>query len=412
MAEKYTPAQARYMKFFEPIKSECEYAKSNQFKCLVLGCSKILCGKRIPNLCAHLKNKHFELYETNVKSAADPKVLALERLKLIQNCAEIITVNGRVFAALNDSGFKKIISDKLNFLHENGYGCGLYAPDYTAVKEYIPFVVDQIQEKIKLEVKNKFVSLMIDSATKNNRSIVGLNVQFLIDDTITIRSIGMIHMNESQSGINLFAAVMKRLDLFGIKLNQLLAITSDNGKNMVSMTNIFNSDYINEESEIDSMEEPIDFDENTIDVRACGVNIEDDLEVQMQFFQLDLNNAETESALSNILDDTHNYSFLLENLGNDFAVKHLNISGIRCGTHTFQLGVRGALADDSIKPYIGLCRLACKELRKKTNIWVLMKNNIPFKLPRIDGDTRWNSTHLMVSCGNNCSIFIFCNRSD
>lgn len=404
MADKYTPAQARYMKYFERIRPESEFMSHHQFKCIVSNCGKLLCGKKIQNLCTHLKTKHFALYETNVKSAVDPKLLAFERLKLIQNCAEIITVNGRVFAALNDSGFKKIIYEKFFFLQENGYGDGLSAPKYPAVKEYIHFVVHKIEEKIKIEVKNKFVSLMIDSATKNNRSIVGLNVQFLLDGANTIRCIGMIHMNESQSGKNLFGAVMKRLDIFGIKLSQLIAITSDNGKNMVSMTNVFNSNYIYLESELESINEmSIAIDDDNIDVGTYDANIDDDLEVQLQFLQLDLNNADIESALSTILDDVNNYWSLLENLGNEFAMKHLYISGIRCGTHTFQLGVKDALEHGSIKPYIALCRLACKELRKKTNIWVLQKNNIPFKLPRIDGATRWNSIHLMVNCGKYCS---------
>lgn len=407
MADKYTPAQARYMKYFERIRSESEFISNRQFKCLVSNCGKLLCGKKIQNLCTHLKTKHSGLYETNVKSAIDPKILAFERLKLIQNCTEMVTVNGRVFAALNDSGFRKIMSEKIIFLQENGYGDGLSAPKYTAVKEYIHFVVHKIEEKIKNEVKNKFVSLMIDSATKNNRSIVGLNVQYLLDGAITIRCIGMIHMNESQSGKNLFAAVMKRLDIFGIKLSQLIAITSDNGKNMVSMTNVFNSNYIYPDSELDSMEEmPIVIDEDNIDVGTFDADIDDDLEVQLQFLQLDLNNADIESALGTILDDVNNYWSLLENLGNDFAMKQLYITGIRCGTHTFQLGVKDALEHGSIKPYIALCRLACKELRKKTNIWVLQKNNISFKLPRIDRATRWNSIHLMVRARNHCSIII------
>lgn len=384
-----TPMQSQYMKFFERLDAENE--EDHWYKCLAENCNKRLQGKKRGNLKVHLQNKHQSFYELNVRYAGlNQQALAVKRIEFIQHCTEMVTANCRPFNALNDSGFKKMVAEKYKLLKATGYGDGLTPPQYTAVKEYALSLASRVEQQIKAEVRGKFVSLMIDSAKKNNRSILGLSLQYSHNGGIVIRSIGMIAIHQSQTAPALLEIISNRLEHFEIKMSQVIAITADNASTMVSLMNLANDN--NDESGAS-----FDFDVPGHDGGNTEQIDRDEIDVQNALFECEINNEQVGDELRTLMDSTKTFSSLLENLGNEFAMKHLHIAGLRCAAHTLQLAVRAALDLKKFSPLISICRLACKELRKPSNQFKLKALNIPFKLPRMDCETRWNSTHLMVS---------------
>lgn len=94
--------------------------------------------------------------------------------------AEIVTVNGRPFNSLLDSGFQLLIQDKLKELDENGVPFNIKKNNFQEIKDYIEKAAAKIESKIKGEVKDKFVSAMTDVVTKNiwiKITVFSFNVQ-------------------------------------------------------------------------------------------------------------------------------------------------------------------------------------------------------------------------------------------
>lgn len=60
-----------------------------------------------------------------------------------------------------------------------------------------------LRNKIIEEIQNKLISLKIDVVTRLNRSFLGINVQYVIDDKIVLRIIRLIELTESHTGTNL-----------------------------------------------------------------------------------------------------------------------------------------------------------------------------------------------------------------
>lgn len=96
------------------------------------------------------------------------------------------------------------------------------------------------------------------------------------------------------------------------------------------------------------------------------------------------------------LEDPTNLDSILHQMRNLIVSQSQNIYSVRCAAHTFQLAVMSALKVDEFKNIISLCRVVCKELRKHSKTIELKEKGIHCKIPRIDVNTRWNSTYLMV----------------
>lgn len=426
MANKIETITARIMKHFEFL---YENDKGIFYKCVISDecAAKQFNGRKKNNLVAHART-HRTFFAENYKAeAATILQMPYKRLHFIQACAEMVTVNGLPFSALNKSGFRKAVADQLQELKNANYGDGLVGK-CPAIKDHISYLSSEIIETVKEEVNGKFVSLMVDTATKFRRSILGLSLQFLSGTSIVIRSIGMVHLDSSHTSKYIADKILDQLKLFGIHIWQIISITTDNATNMTAMINtcnqIYNDECANYEDEIDAgehAEDHQDDDQNLSSAESLDNEYVDTLhrqyitaseeEVQSMIAnfldEIDANKPDESEAIPNQRDagqqsqeEPIDIDELLRQLEQIFSDVGLNISGIRCAAHTLQLAVIGALNRKNYKLLIRLCREVCKELRKQTTHDVLKANNIPFKIPSIDCLTRWNSTYKMVSILN------------
>lgn len=385
--------KSRVMPYFELV-SEAP----KKYKCLIGKYCKIQNGNHEQNLVNHART-HKEWYEENIDT--DPqikKAMPVMRLEFIQRCTEIVTTNKAPFAALNWSGLRKLNEETIRTLTDAGYGVGLNPPKCRAVKEHIKHLTSEIIAQIKREVDGKFVSLMVDTAKKYHRSILGINLQFMLDSKIAIRSIGMVHLTKSHTSRHLADKILERLSLFGISTSQLISITTDNASNMTAMIDRFNEAYNEENADNDSG----DSEDDEEVVASANASEEpfvfsdvNELQASLDKVVSEMESEETDD-LMELLQEQIDYDALLLDLEKMFAEFTLNINSIRCAAHTLQLAVMEALNIDEFKLLIRLARVVCKELRKDSNIIELRENKVPFKIPRIDCDTRWNSIYIMV----------------
>lgn len=317
-----------------------------------------------------------------------------KRLKLIQDWVEIVTVNSRSFAHLADSGFQKVVDDKLAELKNGGLSAGLEGPNFTAIKERISYLAGEVEKKIKEEVDGKFVSIMIDFATKHRRSIMGVSLQFVQNGKVVTRSIGMVQSIASNTGENVLDVLIDLLNSFGIKKSRIISITSDDARNLSTMVKILNENLEHENDAAD--EHNAHSLENAHEHEVfCDVNNIDD-EIRRAIGESD--DSDSDDELNDILDGDDDFETLIESLRNEYASHTIIVNGVKCAAHTLQLAVRDALADTvlNIGHLIDLCRAVGKSLRKQSSQYLLEHNAIPYKSPRSECKTRWNSTYHMV----------------
>lgn len=96
-------------------------------------------------------------------------------------------------------------------------------------------MAESARQIIRDEVKNRNLSALFDIATLNNRSILGVSLQYSINGKLKVRSIGMVELTESHTAKYLGEVVIKRLNEFNIGLRQIISMTKDNGANVSKM---------------------------------------------------------------------------------------------------------------------------------------------------------------------------------
>lgn len=186
------------------------------------------------NLTRHLKNVHPDIYIEKIDPQNHPNAMGEKRLKLLQNLTEIVSVNGRPFNYLLDSGFMKVIKEDLQELEDAG--CPLtMEKNLPEVKDYLSEAAQCIRKQISKEVDGRALSLVVDIGSKNNRSIFGAALQYVFNGKLRVRTICMLELTNRHTGEYLADIVKKILELYNVNLEQILVITTDNGSNVLKM---------------------------------------------------------------------------------------------------------------------------------------------------------------------------------
>lgn len=199
------------------------------FTCTI--CQKEINGTKNTNKVSHL-SIHKDVMD---KMRLPKESIEQKRFKLIMDCVEMVTVNGRSFSHLFDSALHSMISEQLHELQSAGRPVFLNDPNLSEVKECLLRISDIAKKKISDEIKDLPLALMCDIVTKRGRSIFGFSLQYVLHGKHRIRSIGMIHLNSSHTGKYLATLIANRLTEFGVIKDQLLTVTTDNGSNMIKM---------------------------------------------------------------------------------------------------------------------------------------------------------------------------------
>ncbi|XP_058827404.1 uncharacterized protein LOC131687342 [Topomyia yanbarensis] len=87
---------------------------------------------------------------------------------------------------------------------------------------------------IKSEMAGRMINLKIDSASRGNRHIFGINAQFFKDGEVIIRSLALREIHERQTKENLKLTIEEVMEQFGIAHQQLYSVVHDNGANMIA----------------------------------------------------------------------------------------------------------------------------------------------------------------------------------
>lgn len=107
----------------------------------------------------------------NRLSLSDKLVVAAKRLRIIQAFCEIVTVNGRPFEYLIDSGFQRLIKSDLYELEKAGVPIR-FSDIYAELTEYIAHVASEIKKRGSFMYDNH---LQLSTEELQNILIIKLN---------------------------------------------------------------------------------------------------------------------------------------------------------------------------------------------------------------------------------------------
>lgn len=375
------------------------------YRCKIENCDKKISAKNAFCFVSHLRHVHNNLYRDEINTnVIDAKSVAYKRLEMIQHCAEIVTVNGRPFSNLCDSGFHNLIRDKMDLLSENKQGIILNYP-FTEIKQYIFATAAKIEEHIKTEVREKFIGAMIDIGSKNSWSFLSIHIQYNVNGRIKARNIGLKRMKKRHKSEYIEELLTSHFEKFGIDKLAIFSFTTDNASNMLATVRLFDDDIGDnvEENEYDmpdiSSNASNAFNEDSS--HPSSANIQHDLnihEIRNLIQHQDISTYdEIDVELANILDDEGSFRDAMGAVTMNMARTTININSVPCSAHTLQLAVKDALKSNDATVKISLCRLAAKLLRRESNIYDLNEVGIFIKVVRVDCEVRWNSTYLMVT---------------
>lgn len=399
--------------------------ENGKYKCEIDNCEKIISGTKGWNLVSHVKNVHEAVFFSEVsKREKNRKYYAIKRLKFIQDCAELVTKNGRPFSLLKDSGLGRIAKETTDLLKTGGCNINLNDGNAPEVKKYVKELAQKVRAQIKEEVVGKYLSVMLDIVSKNNHSILGIHIQFVVNGILEVRCIGMCQLTRRHKAAYILDVLKKCLEDYNINTRQLISVTTDNGSNMLSMVNKLNAeneiftfvdalrdDQVPVEFEVENLSETPET-SNQTEYASQDQEFYDDAsdeEIQRVLNDYELTATEEEIALEAILNGEvitgSFYEEELESLAGEISSILITHFGIKCAAHTVQLSVWNALRKSNITSVIALYRVIAKTLKNQKNQYELMEMGIYFKIPRIDCLTRWSSTYTMVKYQS--ILFIF-----
>lgn len=111
------------------------------------------------------------------------------------------------------------------------------------VRKFCEEEAERIRKIITEELRGKLVSLKIDSCTKGQRPFFAINIQFIKNKKVHIRTLNVKEMAHArQLAINLKREMEETAGEFGIPTPNIHSITCDSGGNMILSSKLIGDD--------------------------------------------------------------------------------------------------------------------------------------------------------------------------
>lgn len=161
------------------------------------------------------KRKNLEANSSSISLEPQKKKrrlsIEITEKQVVAAYVEMVTVNGRPFKALSDSGFRKILDPILKGLGGNI----TISPEN--IRDKVEGKAKEIRDQVKKDVKNRLVSIKMDCATRLDRALLGINLQFNKKGKIQLYTLAIIEVKKSHTAVNFKQNLMDVFGVFGIK---------------------------------------------------------------------------------------------------------------------------------------------------------------------------------------------------
>ena len=145
------------------------------------------------NFIRHFRLRHSELaneyglLKDYIPAAKKPRVvtkraIAIDAQLLIEAVVKLVTDHRLPLSCFEWDGFRLLLEPICKAV-----GCTLNREN---IKNHLRIMAFRIKDILKQQMKNQLISLKVDSASRYNRHILGVNVQYAFEEKVVIRSLG------------------------------------------------------------------------------------------------------------------------------------------------------------------------------------------------------------------------------
>lgn len=249
-------------------------------------------GTRVGNLKKHLQRQHpseYEVVQLKEKGRTDSsshfkkqpiqgqqrvntffvpeKVLVKHNMETFKAAlVEMAVDNAFSLRVFSTKGFKSLVGDMAEKLH--------VSLDRDQIRSYVILAAKAEKERLKEELRGKFLYLKFDCATRIRTNYLGLNIRYVNKDKLpTTSTLKVVDTQSQHSAIELKNIIEKVLEDYEIPLEKVLCCVTDNASNMVKLVSTMNEDLkaaFGDQQEEDKDEEDTDqeVDEETFDLQT------------------------------------------------------------------------------------------------------------------------------------------------
>nr|XP_029713643.1 uncharacterized protein LOC115257827 [Aedes albopictus] len=195
------------------------------------GCCYVQTTCDVGNFIRHFRTQHpnaarqHGLYKDPDKIAKKPRTIpkrlvAIDRRLLLEALTKLVCYHNLPLSCVEWEGLKQLI-DPI------AAAVGVTV-NRSKNKMFLHAIANRIRQALAAEMKNRLLSVKVDSASRYNRHVLGINVQYVLDCKIVIRTLGMIEVKERQTAAFLKTKILEVLQSYGVNVDQIFSITVDN----------------------------------------------------------------------------------------------------------------------------------------------------------------------------------------
>uniref|UniRef100_A0A0K8VVU5 Zinc finger BED domain-containing protein 4 n=1 Tax=Bactrocera latifrons TaxID=174628 RepID=A0A0K8VVU5_BACLA len=208
----------------------------NQVICNYGACKKRVLSGHAANIQRHLRLMHPVIYNSYIEQKNASKCngnitkSAETRHEMRQKCSrkkskielaivEFFTKCERPLGMLEDRAFK--------VLAEPAFATLNMSVNRNSVLEMISSYAHKLRAEIRDDLSGSLFSLKIDMATKEDITLLGINVQYIKERSIQIKSLAIKELQRGYTSEYVKTLIMEVLNEYSINIQEILAITSN-----------------------------------------------------------------------------------------------------------------------------------------------------------------------------------------
>ena len=171
------------------------------------------------NLGAHLKRKRtstnpnqtaMDLFVSVSTEIPKKKLFQIElsRDEIESAAIEAVTINGLPLSVFEKTGICKLlipILDKLDITLNRA-----------SMKDRVLLQANQLRKQIAAEVEGKHICLKVDIASRNERGFLGINIQYIQEGCLRLRTLAVKELFERQTGNEIKRCILDVLESFRV----------------------------------------------------------------------------------------------------------------------------------------------------------------------------------------------------
>ncbi|CAD7005779.1 unnamed protein product [Ceratitis capitata] len=339
--------------------------KQNRTFCNNGRCENKLLSEHAGNIERHMRISHPELFENYINRKAANKNTGNNKVNNSNEVATQAQCEKKTNIEIAILEFFTKCEQPLNILEEPAFKV-LVQPAFATLglevsQKSVIDLISNNSQKLKTELIDdlcgNLFSLKIDVSTNQDITLIGINVQYIKDRSVHIKSLGIKQLQANYTSEYVKSLIMEVLNEYTINIREILSITVSNDSNAVEAIKELNDEF------------------------SCT-----------------LGDVETTILPQKAIKTESNQSITFEEWleGNETVTQTYRIVSVASGKQILQLCVEETLRKTEIKKNLEKCLSLMHELKIRTSTHTTAKDSVKSENRKIDCVTEWTTTYEML----------------